>query len=282
MRIAPGRDKRPSDFAEHDERRCPFCAGSEADTPPELDRLAGGESGWLTRVVPNRYPAFEGADGQHEVIIESPRHVTRFVDLTNEEAASAVQMWARRIAKWRAESGYDYQLVFKNEGVGAGASLEHVHSQVVTLPKAPSLGDAPIRGDLIVHQANGWRIAASSVPRFAFESVICPEDSTHDFASLANDAEVAGRLAAVIAQTLVALRSVTDVAAYNLMVNTPGEGMPWWIDITPRSAVTAGFELATRMWINAFSPEAAAERLRAVMEADQSGIRDGQASRSGC
>src|SRR3990172_1270939 len=51
--------------------KCPFCAGNEATTPPEVYRIGPGEKdkpGWLVRVVPNKYPITD----IHEVIIHSP------------------------------------------------------------------------------------------------------------------------------------------------------------------------------------------------------------------
>lgn len=71
--VAPGRAERPDDFtpgtwhpAGHD--GCPFCEGHEARTPPEVeaDRPAGGETdgpGWVTRSVPNLYPAVTPREG---------------------------------------------------------------------------------------------------------------------------------------------------------------------------------------------------------------------------
>ncbi len=65
--VAPGRAERPDDFNPlewHPAGRegCPFCEGNEAATPPELeaDRPDGGAAngpGWVTRTVPNLYPA---------------------------------------------------------------------------------------------------------------------------------------------------------------------------------------------------------------------------------
>lgn len=65
--IAPGRSARPDQFAErpwhhHGSEGCPFCEGNEDKTPPELaaDRPSGGDPdgpGWITRTVPNLYPA---------------------------------------------------------------------------------------------------------------------------------------------------------------------------------------------------------------------------------
>jgi len=97
---------KPSDFTtrvepKQSEASCPFCAGREGATPPEvLAHRPGGPAnspGWTVRVVPNKFPALmvegdlarrgEGlydrmnGVGAHEVIIETPEHVPDFADL---------------------------------------------------------------------------------------------------------------------------------------------------------------------------------------------------------
>jgi UDPglucose--hexose-1-phosphate uridylyltransferase len=68
--LAPGRAARPDNFQTgrnppKGAENCPFCEGHEDRTPPEVYALrpGGGEpdsGGWLTRVVPNLYPALGG------------------------------------------------------------------------------------------------------------------------------------------------------------------------------------------------------------------------------
>jgi len=88
--VAPNRRRRPGaeDVGVADEPteaeldECPFCEGREDRTPPETFRV-GGLAGWLVRVVPNLYPAFE----RQEVVVHSPRHVRTFAELTDDELA---------------------------------------------------------------------------------------------------------------------------------------------------------------------------------------------------
>src|SRR5260370_3496070 len=96
--ISTERGKRPNDFLREsvvakDAKNCPFCAGNEAKTPPEVlgyGRNGGGANTtrWSIRVVPNKFPAFVVDDGVDregeglfdkmngfsapEVIVESP------------------------------------------------------------------------------------------------------------------------------------------------------------------------------------------------------------------
>lgn len=169
--IAENRVERPTDFRADgaSPRVCPFCEGSEHETPDEKAAYRNNGSspngpGWRVRSVPNRYPAVvESAEsawiaaqsecqsspecdhrakqlpafGMHEVIIESPRHVTRLGDLTADEAAEAFQMYRDRVGHHQNDGRCRYALLFKNVGSAAGASLEHTHAQLVATPIVP-------------------------------------------------------------------------------------------------------------------------------------------------
>ncbi len=275
VRIAPARATRPNDFQEgRAARRCPFCGGAEADTPEESDRVADDTGNWLTRVVPNRFPAVEGDAGLQEVIVESPRHVRRFADLTPPEATAAVTAWARRITHWRADGRFDHTLVFKNEGPTAGASLQHIHSQVMVLPEPPervaamwrayAAGKRPI--DHAIEADDLWQTAAPDAFRFAYETVLRPTDNGPSLAQIAEGIG-ADRLAATLTRLVTAVTRAAKQDDYNLIVQAaPASlaaelGDPWWIEVVPRSSVIAGLELATDLWVSAVPPEEAARQL---------------------
>lgn len=275
VRIAPARATRPNDFQQGKAaRRCPFCGGSEPDTPEASDRIDNEHGDWLTRVVPNAFPAVEGDEGIQEVIVESPRHVRRFAELTPAEATAAVTAWARRLVHWRHDGRFDYTLVFKNEGPSAGASLQHIHSQVFVLPKPPERVSAmwesfrqglrptehPIWSDDL------WQAATPDAFRFAYETVLRP---TADGPSIAQLAQGGGaeRLAAVLGRLVTAITRVAQQDDYNLIFQAaPASlaeelGDPWWIEMVPRSSVIAGLELATGLWVSAVPPEVAAKQI---------------------
>src|SRR5437762_8390371 len=77
--------------------------------------------------------------GSHEVIIESPRHVASLSELTDPEVQAVFAAYRDRLLKLKAEGPYRYVQIFKNVGPAAGASLEHVHSQLVALPRVPEV-----------------------------------------------------------------------------------------------------------------------------------------------
>ena len=140
--IARNRGERPDEFAETIWERvsgdCPFCAGREAETPPEVARyqLRRGQR-WQVRIVPNKYPAVttsappleaslslqaHSGFGVHEVVIESPEHVTSLTELTADAVTLVFRAYADRLAALRARGDLAYGVVFKNVGASAGAS----------------------------------------------------------------------------------------------------------------------------------------------------------------
>lgn len=160
--IATERAKRPRDFhvetppAEHG--FCPFCAGNEDKTPPEI--LAYREKGtlpntpgWRVRVVPNKFPALriEGhidkrgdgmydvmnGIGAHEVIIETADHAVSLTDLHEAQIHEVLLAYRDRLADLRQDPRMAYGMIFKNVGRAAGASLDHTHSQLICTPIVP-------------------------------------------------------------------------------------------------------------------------------------------------
>jgi UDPglucose--hexose-1-phosphate uridylyltransferase len=160
--IATERETRPSDLHETTKynrvRTCPFCAGHESSTPPEVwairdPHTSPNSPGWKVRVVPNKYPALmieakgrrigmgyydliEGA-GAHEVIIESPQHDQSFPELPPEHIKWILLAYRERLKDLYKDPRFKYVLIFKNHGVRAGASLAHSHSQLIATPIVP-------------------------------------------------------------------------------------------------------------------------------------------------
>ncbi len=161
--VAPERAKRPSDFLTSDEQKngqspenCPFCAGNEDKTPPEIYRAPSKDGAWQVRVVPNKFPAMHdypelgrtavdgfydrmNGVGTHEVIIESPEHERGIPDLPLEDVKTVVDTYAVRLQELKKNDWYRYILLFKNHGKRAGASLSHPHSQIIATPVVPQL-----------------------------------------------------------------------------------------------------------------------------------------------
>ncbi len=73
-------------------------------------------------------------------------------------------------------------------------------------------------------------------------------------------------VAVVLHDAMVRLDRVLGDPPYNITVHTAaadGTGpRRWYVDVTPRTSVIAGFEMATGVLVNTVPPERAAELLR--------------------
>ena len=160
--ISSERGRRPSDFQEAPPKRkggfCPFCAGNEKVTPPEIlayreTGTAPNTPGWSLRVVANKFPALKiegnldktgiglfdkmNGIGAHEVIIETPLHDTNISNLPERKIEDIIWAYRDRVVDLKKDARFQYILIFKKEGEAAGASLEHSHSQLIALPVIP-------------------------------------------------------------------------------------------------------------------------------------------------
>ncbi|MGH7845503.1 MAG: galactose-1-phosphate uridylyltransferase [Candidatus Binatia bacterium] len=176
--IATDRANRPNQFDAQSvlSRRgpCPFCAGNEDMTPPEIlaRRPHGSEkSSWTLRVVPNKFPAliteaglkpcvdgiydFVNGFGAHEVIIETPRHESNMSALTDVECEDAVAVYQERVSALKKDRRFRHILIFKNQGAAAGATIEHAHSQLIALPLVPQQIVEELSSASIHYQSKG-------------------------------------------------------------------------------------------------------------------------------
>jgi UDPglucose--hexose-1-phosphate uridylyltransferase len=181
--ISTERAKRPHDFARQSrtpaqqETNCPFCAGNESKTPPEVlayrvDGTAPDTPGWLVRVVPNLYPAFGPASGDlaaqkdglyqsmnglggHEVIITSPSHTEDIASLPLEQVDCMTRAYIDRYLSHKANPIVQFVHIIQNYGRDAGASREHPHSQLFAIPLVPELVATELEGAQRHHTERG-------------------------------------------------------------------------------------------------------------------------------
>jgi UDPglucose--hexose-1-phosphate uridylyltransferase len=282
-------------FAEGNEAQTPpelyavRAEGSAPDTP-----------GWRVRVIPNRYPALTpdsetpppsanpdlfwagAARGAHELIINSPAAATSLAELEPAQVSLAVDVWRERM---RAHADAACLHLIVNEGHEAGASVAHTHAQLYALDFVPAdiarererFGAYATRtmggnliGDLLQQEVRR-RERIVAIDRDAvllaawgghvpYQLMIVPrtprprfQDDGPTGAALLHDA--LSRLRRLLGQEL----------ALNLWVRTAPRGADhfcWRIDILPRTAALAGFELGAGVGINIVAPEQAAAELR--------------------
>jgi UDPglucose--hexose-1-phosphate uridylyltransferase len=264
---------------------CPFCPGHEHETPPEVARRGGGDAdgpGWSLRIVPNLYPIVGGSvAGAHEVVVLSPAH-DRSLGALAVEAAVDVLRALRDRAAFHLDTGLAHVVPFVNHGKPAGASIEHPHAQLVALDFVPPAVD----DDLARFERSGRDLVADSLSnaRGSEYAVIdgpapawCNPGASEPFEVLVAHRSTRARFdEATDAEIEVVARSTHDVLgrlasllgdpAYNLVIHTAPPaarpGFHWYVRITPRLTVTAGFERGTGLFVNVVPPELAATALR--------------------
>ena len=314
---APGRAQRPNEL-EGATIRCPFCAGNESLTPPDLLRSPrSAAQPWRSRIVPNSFPIVTDtaagepgaagagsqsatprpATGVHEVVIESPAHVRSILAIDAADWQDVWEMCRERLATLADQPGLAWATVFKNSGGRAGASLEHVHSQLVALDFVPPaiLSELAVAGrtadpfgdllrqaaaeDRIVEQAGDLVAVVPPAPRQPFETWILPRSAERYFHATTSDRVAA--LASLTQSLIGRLDRLLPEADYNWWLHQPpyahavaahtlathaGVSIParwhWHLEIMPRINGLAGFELGAGCHITTATPEDSARRLR--------------------
>jgi UDPglucose--hexose-1-phosphate uridylyltransferase len=256
-------------------------------TPPEVYRTgAGGPQarGWRVRVVPNLYPIVgDGVPGAHEVAVLSPEHDASFGELDDDAAAEVLVVLRDRCA-YHLAHGLVHAQTFVNYGRAAGASIEHPHAQLVAVGFVPpkveralqrfatagrdlvgaTLDDAQDAGLVVLPgDTAAWCPVASVSP---YEVVVAHTAAGARF-DAAPDEQVAD-VGRALRRVLGAIGTVLGDVPYNVALHTAPAvvgtrgAYHWYVRVTPRLTVTAGFEEATGVFVNVVAPEVAASELR--------------------
>jgi UDPglucose--hexose-1-phosphate uridylyltransferase len=316
--VSTDRQKRPNDFVLHradviGREHCPFCPGHEGMTPPEVlaYRPNGGGAntpGWDLRVVPNRFPALrvEGTldrqgegmfdkmngIGAHEVVIETTDHDKTFATMTEAEIARVLWAFRDRVHDLKNDIRFRYIILFKNHGAGAGATLEHAHSQLMALPIVPRFAREEIEGarrhfqnkercvfcDIVrqelsagtrlVHQNADVVALAPYASRVPFETWLLPRQHGSRYEDAPR--HVIDSMAGMLKWLVARIERALEKPPYNLLIHTAplsedvGPFFHWHVEVMPRISRVAGFEWGSGFYINPTSPEEATEVLRGV------------------
>ena len=312
--IAPERAKRLVRPDVSDTILCPFCAGNEHMTPPEVLVLRdqsdpSSPPNWTVRVVPNKYPALvpdgsatqmtdedyevHSGIGVHEVIIESPYHTTDMALLGETQFEAILRAYRHRILELRTDRRFRYILIYKNQGIAAGATLEHVHSQLIAMPIVPKLALEEIKAAQNYYAANrrcvfcdairketdgGARFVIENArylamcpfaPRFPYETWILPKQHSSFFEH--NTQQDDDDLAGILRETLNRLNRSLTGPAFNYFIHSnpldqeESNCYHWHMEIIPKLIQVGGFEWGSGSYINTVTPEQSARSLRAAL-----------------
>lgn len=311
--IAGERAQRPSDFlprrlpVEDDPLRpCPFCPGRGGGLPPVVEKIDTAGN-WEVRVVPNLYPAFSGnepmvvthlgpvftqapASGVHDVVVLARDHNVSWADIGPDHSALIMSAIQERMREHSAIPGLRYSQAVVNSGREAGASIEHPHGQLLSMPFIPGeaanelAGFARFQGNCLLCAVMEAEAEATHRIVYADDRVvmICPfwsgtpyemlivprahEIHLHDAAD--DDLAAMGRTVQV---ALSSLRSRLGDVAYNLMFHSAPfrtkADFHWHVHVVPKISTRGGFEMGSGVLINVVPPERAADDLRAEVAA---------------
>lgn len=300
------RKNRPTSFVPFEKaavsvtgEQCPFCLASSSEEGKEY--YTDG-SNWAVKVLANKYPCFSGDDpfvvthlepvfteapasGIHEVIILSPEHDKDWSMLTDQEVSVLMQAIDDRIKEHITHRGLRYSQVIVNQGREAGASIEHPHAQLVSIPFLPreltdeQAGFARFAGGcllcttIVIEKRVDYRIIAednlsiaicpywSGVP---FEVLIMPkqhvqqmwEDNLESLVSVGN----------LIRDSLKAIKLVNGDLGYNVIFHSGPHRMTgtfhWHVHILPKLTTQAGLERGSGLLVNVVPPEQAAQEIK--------------------
>lgn len=239
------------------------------------------------------YRALSGV-GYHEVIVLKDPALTlphleqwrvaelldayqeRYLDLMNKKTITAIQ-------------------IFHNHGKEAGASQTHPHSQLMATPVIDPDMTKEITGaerywrqhkkhvfsvileyeqaaqKRVVYENEHFLAFCPYASKAAFEVRILPKRDNAYFERITDEEKYA--CAETLQKVLGALESGLDDPAFNYYIRTaPCDGQTyesyrWYIEIVPRTAIWAGFELSSGIEISSVPPEDAAAFLRSTIEA---------------
>ncbi len=319
--ISTERSRRPSNFTPEtfpsSATFSPFAEGREDMTPPEVYAVrpkggAANSPGWTVRVVPNKFPALQiegsidrrgeglydkmNGVGAHEVVIEGSDPQLAFADQSVEQIQQTLIAYRERMLDLQKDKRLRYCLVFKNHGAGAGATLEHSHSQIIATPIIPrqvqeeldgakryyELKERSVFTDILdqeMAESNGRRLVSTSerfvalapfAPRFPFETWILPRAHRSSYHTISDPEEFLD-LARILKDTLQRLNTALDSPPYNFVLHTAPLGeddLPyyhWHLEIMPKLTRVAGFEMGSGFYINPTPPEDAAQYLREIV-----------------
>jgi UDPglucose--hexose-1-phosphate uridylyltransferase len=314
--IARNRRDRPMEFIPLEQIRqqmiCPFCRGNEEETPEVIAAYKeNGEiltdtddpSDWTLRIVPNKFPSLleasaflpagpyqsTHANGVQEIVIPTGRHVTSLSELTLSELQVCWLGCQDRISAVQKMEGVQHTMMFMNCRLGAGASLGHIHLQVMASPIISGYLEDRWRRQLqhfekhgrplvqslveweleqrirVVRQTEHFVVVCPYASRFSFQIWIVPRDPELGFIDRSNES-MRTELAELTRDYVRRIEELLDHPAYNLLLHlappSHRRGDLWFVEAFPRITQAAGYELGTDIWVNPVTPESAAKRLR--------------------
>ena len=309
--LAPRRADRPNDLLNRPQEDCPFCRENAGLTPDPVQQWPAADSlDWKSRIIPNAYPVVEmkpsghtrdaadssvphqktvHASGIHEVVIESPLHIESVLEVPFDDWVGVWKLCQHRMEQLSTNPEIAWAMIFKNGGIQAGASLAHVHSQLIAIDRIPPtistkcqqvirqpnlfeniLSEAKSE-NRIIHTYKSFVAIVPSAPRQPFEVWLIRNEPSCFFHTEPHSQME--EVAHFTQQFVAALNKLIPSASYNWWLhqfpfvpspslNKAAAHWHWHLEVLPRIAPLAGFELGTGYHISTIPPDTTAGLLR--------------------
>ncbi|MEX1064159.1 MAG: galactose-1-phosphate uridylyltransferase [Candidatus Paceibacterota bacterium] len=310
--LATGRAKRHSQFKDQGEEqkttkdKCPFEDPEKSGNEVLATYQNQEKTDWAIKAIKNKFPAvLEGMNpkssksgpfkvteglGRHEVLVFKD-HDKDLGQLEQREVAQILRTYQERYISIYDHGSMKYVLIFHNHGPGSGASIEHPHSQIMSIPILPPDVKRSIGGADKFYKENGKRVYDAMIEwevkekkRIVFENkhfiVFCPFVSKTPYEirifpkeSRAHFEQMPEELMPALSEALhVTLKKVfvaLDDPDYNFFIHTAPiaashahEFYTWHIEIIPRISMIGAFELGSGVDVNVVDPDEAAKEFK--------------------
>ncbi len=243
----------------------------------------------LDEVVEGEFYKRLNAVGYHELII-TVDHEKSLALLPESHIKEVIDAYQERFSELKRDDFVSYVSIFHNHGKEAGASQPHPHSQLITTPLLDiDLIQALANSERyfkkhkkclycemtawelktrkrIVFENEEFVVLCPFASKTAFEMIISPKKHSAQFEEAKESQKE--QLAEAFKKALGKLYRGLGNPAYNFYLHTaPCDGKDysyyhWHWTILPKTNISAGFEMGTRIEISTIEPEKAAEYLR--------------------
>ncbi|CED94388.1 DUF4931 domain-containing protein [Romboutsia ilealis] len=298
--FAKDRAKRPMDkvISENEEeiideynKDCPFCRGNEHYTPESRFKIED-ENGWTVRSTDNKFPIVdkfqENIYGSHEVMIDTYRHNGNFYNMNEDEFYNMLLMYRDRYSNLIKDEKVQYVSIFKNYLRKAGASLNHPHSQIVSISIIPPdierelyiskqyyienkrylyddiINEEIREKDRVINNSERFLTVVPRSTKYTGEIRILFKKSIR-FENTCN--EDIKELSKILKNLFSNLFKVNGNSPFNIFIhshpkNIKSDYFNVHIHIIPRQHSFGGFELGTGLYVSSIEPKEIADKIK--------------------
>lgn len=230
-----------------------------------------------------------GGKGIHEIVVDTPEHKMDTSDENDEHFVRLFKVLGKRLELMMKNENVEYVQIFKNNGPFAGASITHSHWQIMSIPVMAHEQEMALKAyseykekngrclmcDIIEHERkeksrmvfenNEFSVFTPYAARQSYELWIVPKRHISTISELTEEEMIS--LAGVLKDMIGRVNNIMHNISFNICIQETPKSAPeglfhWYIRILPRLGSWAGFEFATRCFINPVVPEFAAEFYR--------------------